>query len=48
MPTAARMPGRSPKIVFSSSMQAKLDNPYGASKARAEKALRDFALETGA
>jgi UDP-2-acetamido-2,6-beta-L-arabino-hexul-4-ose reductase len=39
---------RSPKIVFSSSMQAMLDNPYGASKARAEKALRQFAAETGA
>jgi UDP-2-acetamido-2,6-beta-L-arabino-hexul-4-ose reductase len=40
--------GRSPKIVFSSSTQAMLDNPYGASKARAEKALRQFAAETGA
>jgi UDP-2-acetamido-2,6-beta-L-arabino-hexul-4-ose reductase len=39
---------RSPKIIFSSSTQAMLDNPYGASKARAEKALRQFAAETGA
>ena len=39
---------RSPKIVFSSSIQAELDNPYGASKAKAEKALRQFAAETGA
>jgi UDP-2-acetamido-2,6-beta-L-arabino-hexul-4-ose reductase len=39
---------RCPKIVFSSSMQATLDNPYGASKARAEGVLRDFASETGA
>lgn len=40
--------GRSPKIVFSSSIQAELDNPYGASKAKAESALRQFAAETGA
>ena len=39
---------RSPKIVFSSSIQAALDNPYGASKAKAEKALQEFASETGA
>jgi UDP-2-acetamido-2,6-beta-L-arabino-hexul-4-ose reductase len=40
--------GRSPKIVFSSSIQAELNNPYGASKAKAESALRQFAAETGA
>ena len=40
--------GRSPKIVFSSSIQAELDNPYGTSKAKAENALRRFAAETGA
>jgi UDP-2-acetamido-2,6-beta-L-arabino-hexul-4-ose reductase len=40
--------GRSPKIVFSSSIQAELDNPYGASKAKAENALRQYAAETGA
>jgi UDP-2-acetamido-2,6-beta-L-arabino-hexul-4-ose reductase len=40
--------GRCPKIVFSSSIQASLDNPYGASKARAERALRRFAEEAGA
>jgi UDP-2-acetamido-2,6-beta-L-arabino-hexul-4-ose reductase len=40
--------GRSPKIVFSSSIQAELDNPYGASKAKAENALRQFAAEAGA
>ena len=39
---------RSPKIVFSSSIQAELDNPYGASKAKAEKVLERFASETGA
>jgi len=40
--------GRAPKIVFSSSIQAELDNPYGASKAKAESTLRNFAAETGA
>jgi UDP-2-acetamido-2,6-beta-L-arabino-hexul-4-ose reductase len=37
-----------PKIVFSSSIQAELDNPYGVSKAKAENALRQFAAMTGA
>ena len=37
-----------PKIIFSSSIQAELDNAYGASKAKAENALRQFAVETGA
>ena len=35
--TAARQQGRSPKIVFSSSTQAALDNPYGVSKAKARE-----------
>lgn len=39
---------RTPKIIFSSSIQAELTNPYGASKAMAEDALRRFAAETGA
>jgi UDP-2-acetamido-2,6-beta-L-arabino-hexul-4-ose reductase len=39
---------RTPKIVFSSSIQAELDNPYGVSKAKAENALQKFAAETGA
>ena len=39
---------RAPKIVFSSSIQAELDNPYGASKAKAENALRQFASRDGA
>jgi len=39
---------RSPKIIFSSSIQAELDNLYGTSKAKAETALRQFAAETGA
>jgi len=40
--------GRKPKIIFSSSIQAALDNPYGASKAKAEGALRNFSAECGA
>jgi UDP-2-acetamido-2,6-beta-L-arabino-hexul-4-ose reductase len=40
--------GRSPKIVFSSSVQAELENPYGASKRKAEELLRQFAAQTGA
>jgi UDP-2-acetamido-2,6-beta-L-arabino-hexul-4-ose reductase len=39
---------RAPKIVFSSSIQAEMDNPYGTSKAKAETALLQFAAETGA
>src|ERR1035441_1048314 len=39
---------RTPKIVFSSSIQAESDNPYGVSKAKAENALQKFAAETGA
>jgi UDP-2-acetamido-2,6-beta-L-arabino-hexul-4-ose reductase len=40
--------GHTPKIVFSSSIQADLDNPYGSSKLKAEEALRAFAAATGA
>jgi UDP-2-acetamido-2,6-beta-L-arabino-hexul-4-ose reductase len=40
--------GRAPKIIFSSSIQAELDNPYGTSKLKAESALRRFASTTGA
>jgi len=39
--------GRYPKIVFSSSIQAELNNPYGASKAKAENVLRQYSAETG-
>jgi UDP-2-acetamido-2,6-beta-L-arabino-hexul-4-ose reductase len=39
--------GRSPKIVFSSSIQAELDNPYGASKFAAEEILKGFSKQTG-
>ena len=40
--------GRAPKIIFSSSIQAELNSPYGASKAKAEKTMRQFARGTGA
>ena len=40
--------GRAPRIVFSSSIQAELDNAYGMSKLNAESALRRFSAETGA
>lgn len=39
--------GRTPLIIFSSSVQAVLDNPYGVSKRKAEEALLRFAEETG-
>jgi UDP-2-acetamido-2,6-beta-L-arabino-hexul-4-ose reductase len=38
--------GRRPTIVFSSSIQATLDNPYGRSKRLAEKAIEEWASET--
>ncbi|HEX2968207.1 MAG TPA: NAD-dependent epimerase/dehydratase family protein, partial [Bacteroidales bacterium] len=34
-------------IIFSSSVQAKLDNPYGKSKLAAERSLIDYSEETG-
>ena len=40
--------GRSPKIIFSSSTQAALANPYGISKLKAENVLREFGKQTGA
>jgi UDP-2-acetamido-2,6-beta-L-arabino-hexul-4-ose reductase len=40
--------GRSPKIIFTSSIQAALDNPYGKSKLKAEQVLHEFGGETGA
>ena len=43
-----RESSRTPKVVFSSSVQAELDNPYGVSKRKAENALRHFSSETGA
>lgn len=39
--------GHRPRIVFSSSIQAALDNPYGVSKRAAEELLAAYARETG-
>jgi UDP-2-acetamido-2,6-beta-L-arabino-hexul-4-ose reductase len=39
---------RAPAIIFSSSIQAESDNPYGASKLRAEEELMGFAEQTNA
>ena len=38
---------RRPAILFSSSIQAELDNPYGKSKLEAENALRAYCAEVG-
>lgn len=43
-----QMNGQSPKIIFSSSVHAEWDTPYGASKAEAERALLLFSVQTGA
>jgi len=43
-----RQIGRRPTIVFSSSIQATLDNPYGRSKRLAEKAIEEWASEANA
>ena len=40
--------GRQIPVIFTSSTQAALDNPYGKSKLDAEQALRDYAAQTGA
>jgi len=40
--------GRHPLIIFESSIQAELDNPYGQSKLKAERILRDYAERHGA
>lgn len=40
--------GNTPRIAFSSSIQAKLDNPYGESKRAAENALFEYSEKTGA
>ena len=40
--------GRKPTIVFASSIQAELDNPYGNSKRRAEEVLQEFGVKSGA
>ena len=40
--------GRQVPVIFTSSTQAALDNPYGKSKLDAEQALQDYAAQTGA
>lgn len=40
--------GKKIPVVYSSSIQAEADNPYGASKRQAESALLDYANNTGA
>jgi UDP-2-acetamido-2,6-beta-L-arabino-hexul-4-ose reductase len=40
--------GHKPTVIFSSSIQAALDNPYGISKHRAEEALLHYLKQTGA
>ena len=40
--------GRQVPVIFTSSTQAALDNPYGKSKLDAENALRDYAAHSGA
>ncbi len=40
--------GRSPRIIFSSSIQAALNNPYGISKREAEGVLLQYAAQAGA
>lgn len=43
-----REAGRATPIVYASSIQAALDNPYGRSKASAERALNDYGRASGA
>ena len=45
---AGRSPARRRPVVFTSSTQAALDNPYGRSKRAAEDALRRYAETSGA
>jgi len=42
------MQGKKPPVWLSSSIQAELDNPYGASKRAGEQAVRDYGEKTGA
>ncbi|MFW6121336.1 MAG: NAD-dependent epimerase/dehydratase family protein, partial [Petrotogales bacterium] len=39
---------KTPLVIFSSSIQVELDNPYGKSKLRAEEALKDWSRRTAA
>ncbi len=43
-----RRNGRPVSVIYSSSIQAELDNPYGRSKLAAEEALARYAADTGA
>jgi UDP-2-acetamido-2,6-beta-L-arabino-hexul-4-ose reductase len=43
-----RAAGKAPKIVFASSIQAALENPYGVSKRIAEETLLEFSVSSGA
>jgi UDP-2-acetamido-2,6-beta-L-arabino-hexul-4-ose reductase len=45
---ALQQSGKATPVVYSSSIQAEADNPYGASKRAAENALLAFAKESGA
>lgn len=45
--TLAALPSP-PRVVFSSSTQAVLDNPYGQSKRRAEEIIEEYGTKTGA
>lgn len=40
--------GRSPKIIFTSTIQAELDNPYGRSKLEAERIIKKYTEQTNA
>jgi UDP-2-acetamido-2,6-beta-L-arabino-hexul-4-ose reductase len=44
---AIRRAGRLIPVIYTSSIQAEVDNPYGKSKLAAEKALLDFSKKTG-
>ena len=44
---AIRESGNKPHVIVSSSIQAALDNPYGASKRHSEEILKAFSQETG-
>jgi UDP-2-acetamido-2,6-beta-L-arabino-hexul-4-ose reductase len=45
--TSLRTLQRAPRIIFTSSIQAELDNPYGRSKREAEEILREFVEQGG-
>lgn len=43
-----RQAERTPRLIYSSSIQAELDSPYGVSKRHGEQTLRQFSEDTGA